>query len=138
MTRPITRTGIGVFATDEFAMDQAKRLFLMALADDSTDEELRQLVTRDSLFELIVYVSDFQKSLRARINQEKSKRKASKAKADARELLHHWLDANIEKYKGQLDKCAEDASSIPGLGRGFSWNRREITQYLKGNRFARC
>ncbi len=131
MTQPITRTGIGALAPVESDVAAAKRLFAMALDDNCTDAELRKCVTRQSLFELIVYVSDFNKGLRASINQAKSKIQATAAKDRAIALLHSWLDANIEKYPNKLDQCAEDATGIPGLGKSIYWIRKEITEYCK-------
>jgi hypothetical protein len=133
MKGTITRTGIGAFAPVEFDVSQAKQLFSMVIDERGSNADLQQLVTHHSLFELIVYVVDFHKGLRASINQKKSKIAANSAKARARNLLHGWLEININRYTGKLDDCAQDALSIPGFGRGYSWTRREITEYRKGH-----
>lgn len=104
----------------------------MVLEERGTEAELRQLVTHRSLFELIQFVVDFHTSVKARVNQEKSKIAANNAKEKAIAVLHGWLDANIDRYCGDLDGCAEAAKSVDGLGRGFDWIRKEITKYRKG------
>jgi hypothetical protein len=110
----------------------AKKIFGMVTEERGTDEELRAMVTRRSLLELIFLMIDLTKSSRAVTNQAKSKEKARLAKLIAQKKLYDWLDKNISKFPNALEECSEVATiEIKSLGRSESWVRQQITQYRK-------
>ncbi|PRY97709.1 hypothetical protein BCM14_2173 [Jezberella montanilacus] len=109
----------------------AEKIFSMVLKEQGSDADLKQLVTRGSLLELIFLLIDHTKTVRARGAQRKSSLVASLAKAKAIKILYDWLDKNIHKYSGRLAACSEDATQIPGLGRGDSFVTKHIARYRK-------
>ena len=115
--------------------EAGKNLFDMVVNEEGTDDELRALVTQRSLLELLLLTIDHQKTIRARVNSQKSNEEASIVKQRQQLILHEWLDNNIQKYSGKLDTCAEQAiQQIKGLGRGYEWVRKEITAYRKNKK----
>jgi hypothetical protein len=130
---PIGDGGIAtLFYTVEHDKKIARKLFSMATEERGTDEELRAMITRRTLQELIFLMIDLTKTARAVANQERSNQIAGLAKVKAQKLLYDWLDKNLHKYPRQLDACAYVAEiEIRGLGRGFDWIRPEITSYRK-------
>jgi len=129
-------TGLGEL--HDYLEDQdanGRKLFDMIVNEIGTDEELRTLITRRSLLSLILHTIDHQKKIRALANSTKSNEASITAKEKAQIILYAWLDKNIQKYKGKLDLCAEDAGKqIRQLGRGSHWIRLEITAYNKRNK----
>ena len=129
------KTGIvGCLSQDQYVSAQRHNaivLFQLLLEERCTDEDLSDLVTRESLFQLLLHTIDHAKTVRAKVNANKSNQTSINAKSEKVELLHKWLDQHIGKYKGRLVLCALDASKIPGLGRGINWCREEITRYRK-------
>lgn len=109
----------------------AEKMFSMVLKEQGSDAELKQLVTRGSVLELIFFLIDHTKTMRARGAQNKSTLVASLAKAKAVKILYDWLDKNIHKYSGRLADCIEDATQIPGLGRGDSFVTKQIARYRR-------
>lgn len=109
----------------------AEKIFSMVLKEQGSDADLKQLVTRGSLLELIFLLIDHTKAVRARGAQKKSVVTASLAKAKAVKILYEWLDKNIHKYSGRLAACKEDATQIPGLGRGDSFVEKQIANYRR-------
>ncbi len=109
----------------------AQQLFLMVIKEQGSDSDLKKLVTRDSMRELIFFMIDHTTRMRAVGAQGRSKVEAGLAKLKAINLLYGWLDENILKYKGRLDDCAVDATQIPGLGRGDSFTTKYIARYRR-------
>ena len=109
----------------------AQKIFSMVMNEQGSDADLKYLVTRDSIRELIFFMVDHTTSMRAVGAQGKSKVVASLAKAKAIKILYEWLDKNIHKYSGRLAACKEEAMQIPGLGRGDSFVEKQITNYRR-------
>lgn len=129
-------TGLGEL--HDYLKDQdanGRKLFDMVVNELGTDDELKSLITRRSLLSLVLHTIDHQKKIRALANSTKSNEASITAKEKAQVILYAWLDKNIQKYKGKLDLCAEDAEKqIRQLGRGSHWIRLEITAYNRRNR----
>lgn len=130
------KTGImEQLSQDQYVSTQrhnAITLFRLLLEEEGTDADINDLVTRESLFQLVLHTVDHAKTVRAKVNSAKSNLVSIKARKEKIALLHQWLDQHIGKYKGKLDLCADHASKqILGLGRGFTWCREEITNYRK-------
>jgi hypothetical protein len=111
----------------------AEKIFSMVLNEQGSDTDLKQLVTRESLLELIFLLIDHTRAESARGAQKKSTLVASSAKAKAIKILYDWLDKNIHKYRGsgRVAACKEDATQIPGLGRGDSFVEKQIARYRR-------
>lgn len=130
------QTGIkGILAYNQYVEEQrenAVKLFRLLVEEEGSDSELVALVTRESLLQLVLHTIGHAKSVRAKVNARSSNQESSDAKNAKVGLLHKWLDDNIDKYKGNLDACADAASiEIRGLGRSPIWCRTEITLYRK-------
>lgn len=130
------KTGImEQLSQDEYVSAQrhnAITLFRLLLEEEGTDADINDLVTRESLVHLILHTVDHAKTVRAKVNSQKSNQVSIKVRKEKIALLHHWLDQNIGKYKGNLDLCADEASKqIIALGRSSTWCREEITNYRK-------
>jgi hypothetical protein len=130
-TKKVSLGIAGLPIAQEFlkAQEDAKTLFLMVTDERGTDDELRRLVRRESLLHLIFFCIDLTKSSRARVSSMKSHHQASAAREVSKMALHAWLDKNIHRFKGRLDRCAMEAMKAKGVNRSFSWVRREITAY---------
>ena len=121
-----------IYEVIESDKKSALQLFKLATEERGTTEEIRSLVTHGSLLQLIYMSIDVTKSTKAVVNQLKSRQGLKAAKEKQQLILYAWLDKNIERFKGQLNYCAEVASkSLPNLGRATSWIRKEITAYIK-------
>jgi hypothetical protein len=112
-------------------LKNGKLLFqYVAQWDEISEDQLRQLVTKESLLQMILLAFEHQTSIKGKYYSSKSKIEAKKKKEQQQDLLFDWLDKNIRKYEGALDKCAIDArDKISGLGRSLSWIRKKITLY---------
>jgi hypothetical protein len=113
----------------------AFRLFHSVMEERPLGPEDLGAVTRDVLFELIMYTADHASSVRAGVNQAKSREAAQTQAQRQEDLLFAWLDANIDRYEGRLARCALDAAQqVSGLARGDTWIRARIAKYRKGGR----
>jgi hypothetical protein len=114
----------------------AKRLFDLTMEERGSTEELRALVTQESIRELIFRCVSLTKTMRARVNAQRSNAGSVRAREKALSTVHDWLDRNIRRYNGNLAKCAIDChaelnNKPGGLGRSEAWIRKEITAYRK-------
>ena len=104
----------------------------MIISGESTDEEIKATVNRESLLEMVLGLIDLVRRAQGIANQAKSKINAVDSKLKAQTLLYAWLDQNISLYKDQLEACAEAAvTEIKDLNRKVDWVRRQITLYNK-------
>ena len=110
-----------------------KLIFDMVMSEEGSDQDLRELVSQRVLLQTIFAAYDHRSAIMSRINQEKS-RAGMRLRID---LLFDWLDQNIDKYRGRLEECAEDAvAQILGLDMTAGTVKKHITQYRKEKRLA--
>jgi hypothetical protein len=131
MKRPNFKTADQIISSKDIDLINGKLLFQhINQWDGILDDQLRQLVTKESLLQMILLAFEHQTSIKGKFYSSKSKIEATKKKEQQQDLLFDWLDKNIQKYEGALDKCAIDArDKVPGLGRSLSWIRKKITFY---------
>jgi hypothetical protein len=131
--KPPIDTGLSLLYAAQLENKQGgQKLLQMIISGESTDEEIKALVNRESLLEMVLGLIDLVRRAQGIANQAKSKVNASDSKLKAQTLLYAWLDQNISLYKEQLEACAEAAvTEIKDLNRREDWVRREITLYNK-------
>lgn len=79
------------------------------------------------------------RSLQATVSQIGSRAQASESRQRRLRMLHEWLDKNLDRFKGKLDKCADAAvEAVPGLGWSPSVVRREISKYRTRRKLDGC
>jgi hypothetical protein len=129
--KPPIDTGLSLLYAAQLENKQGgQKLLQMIISGESTDEEIKALVNRESLLEMVLGLIDLVRRTQGIANQAKSKVNASDSKLKAQTLLYTWLDQNICLYKEQLEACAEAAvTEIKDLNRREDWVRREITLY---------
>ena len=130
---PLIDTGLSLLYAAHLENKQGgQKLLQMLISGESTDEEIKAIVNRESLLEMVLGLIDLVRRAQGIANQTKSKINAADSKLNAQTLLYAWLDQNISLYKDQLEACAEAAvTEIKDLNRRVDWVRRQITQYNK-------
>jgi hypothetical protein len=79
------------------------------------------------------------RSMQATVSQIGSRKESSESRQRRLILLHGWLDRNMDRFKGRLDKCAEAAvKEVRGLGWSYSSIRREISSYRTRRKLDGC
>ena len=131
--KPPIDTGLSLLYAAHLENKQGgQKLLLMIISGESTDEEIKVTVNRESLLEMVLGLIDLVRRAQGIANQAKSKINAVDSKLKAQTLLYAWLDQNISLYKDQLEACAEAAvTEIKDLNRKVDWVRRQITLYNK-------
>ena len=130
---PLIDTGLSLLYAAHLENKQGgQKLLKMIISGESTDEEIKAIVNRESLLEMVLGLIDLVRRAQGIANQTKSKINAADSKLNAQILLYAWLDQNISLYKDQLEACAEAAvTEIKDLNRKVDWVRRQITLYNK-------
>ncbi len=131
--KPQSDTGLSLLYAAHIENKQGgQKLLQMIISGECTDKEIKALVNRESLLEMVLGLIDLVRRAHGIANQAKSKINAAGSKLKAQTLLYAWLDQNISLYKEQLEACAEAAvTEIKDLNRKEDWVRREITLYNK-------
>jgi hypothetical protein len=79
------------------------------------------------------------RGFQAAVSQIASRAESSASRQRRLGLLHDWLDGNLERFRGRLEKCAEAAvKAVPSLGWSPSMVRREISNYRKLRKLDGC
>ena len=79
------------------------------------------------------------RGLQAAVSQIASRAESSASRQRRLGLLHDWLDGNLQRFKGRLEKCAGAAvKEVPSLGWSSSMVRREISNYRKQRKLDGC
>lgn len=130
---PLIETGLSLLYAAHLENKQGgQKLLQMIISGENTDEEIKAIVNRESLLEMVLGLIDLVRRAQGIANQTKSKINAADSKLNAQTLLYAWLDQNISLYKDQLEACAEAAvTEIKDLNRKVDWVRRQITLYNK-------
>jgi hypothetical protein len=122
---------LGLHNLQEAEKTAGKLIFDMAINEEGSQAELRQLVSHGSILQAFFAGLDHRDAIMSRVNQDRSRA----GMRDRIQLLYEWLDQNINSYRGRLEDCAEDAAErIDGLRMTAGTVKKHITQYRKQNK----
>jgi hypothetical protein len=115
------------------AKSDAKTIYSMVTKEQGTMSELKNLVTHESIYQLIMFCFDLAIKSGPIAQGRKSRQKATKESIDVTQRLYQWLDKNIHKYPRLLKRCYIDARDELKIDRSLSWIEKKVTEYKKQN-----